>query len=447
MIYGVLLLTISIVLLLYIVYDLAKPYIAEKSIMMLIKNFNKSNFVVVDNDCSDRKCSDRPEDQDYIAGNKNTIIYRCVKNPEQPVPGLIIRDKKRFFEAVYSKLECGLGESYVAGDWDSDNLMQLMVNLSLNLANINNISYFDPATATATEHSKNQIESDKQNILHHYDVGNDFYKLFLTDPLMAYSCGIWEPTTKTLDQAQFNKVNIIIKKLNAKKGSRILDIGCGWGKIAEYVAARTNGHVTGITISDKQAEIKSTKNVTIELLDYRNLCRQYDCIYSIGMFEHVRAENYDLFFQTIKRCLVPGGRFVLHTIIGYNYCQADKESTMESFVLRHIFPGGQIPAPEWIVWAIQRAGLKIIHAEFWGGQHYARTLKEWRDRLLASKDYVVHNFDIKLLRTYDYYMASCYAQFTTGSLGIGHFVVTNEELVSTKNSFVYPGNCGLKNTQ
>jgi cyclopropane-fatty-acyl-phospholipid synthase len=256
--------------------------------------------------------------------------------------------------------------------------------------------------------------------------------------LILVDFGLNQPDT--LNDAQYNKVNTIIKKLQAKPGSSILDIGCGWGKIANYIANTTKSKVTGITISDEQEKYGLTTYnpdvVKIINMDYRGLKEQFDCIYSIGMFEHVRYENYDNFFQIIKKILKPGGRFVLHTIITFD--ESNKISRQgDNFVTTHIFPGGQIPQNDWIIQKARASGLNVVHFEGFGGQHYAKTLKTWRENIWKEKDYIRTKYPEQLLLKYDYYFAICEAGFNTGILGIGHYVIVPEPILSLENSFNY----------
>ena len=154
------------------------------------------------------------------------------------------------------------------------------------------------------------------------------------------------------------------------------------------------------------------------------------------MFEHVRYENYDIFFQIIKKTLKPTGRFVLHTIITFD--ESNKISTQgDNFVSTHIFPGGQIPQNDWVIQKARAAGLNIIHFEGFGGQHYAKTLKTWRENMWAEKDYIRTKYPEELLLKYDYYFAICEAGFNTGIMGIGHYVIVPEPILSLTNSFNY----------
>jgi cyclopropane-fatty-acyl-phospholipid synthase len=407
-----------IIILLIIIIFLSNKFlyilIAKPAILYLLKGFDKGNFIIVD--------------------NANTEIIMNINEPNKKITTVKLINQDNFFNNVYNKSELGLGESYMKGEWVTDDLVDFLNTICLNQTNPN-----IPKVSLKNVFSSSQ-DYDKSNIKHHYDVGNDFYLQFLRDDLNAYSCGFWFNPSDTLNNAQYNKVNTIIKKLQAKPNSSILDIGCGWGKIANYVSNITKSKVTGITISDEQEKYALVNydpaKVRIFNMDYRLLSEQFDCIYSIGMFEHVRYENYDSFFSIIKKCLKPNGRFVLHTIITFD--KADKIAKAgDNFVTTHIFPGGQIPQNDWILQKARANGLNTIHFEGFGGQHYAKTLKVWRENMLNEKNYILSKYPKELLLKYEYYFAVCEAGFNTGMLGIGHYVIVPDEILSTTNSFNY----------
>lgn len=403
-----------VILLFVIIYLVTTAFVNYQSIILYIfSKFDKGNFIIID--------------------KNNNELLQVINEPNQIVPVVKVLNKS-FFESIYSKSELGLGESYMRGEWVSDNIVEFLNTLCRNQ---NNPSIPSISLKSVFSTSMNY---DKSNIKHHYDVGNDFYMKFLQDDLNAYSCGFWFSPTDTLNTAQYNKVNTIIKKLNAKPNSQILDIGCGWGTIANYVATQTNSKVTGITISDEQEkyglENYNPNKVTIKNMDYRLLNGQYDCIYSIGMFEHVRYENYDIFFQTIKKCLKPGGRFVLHTIISFDQTEKIYQAG-DKFVTTHIFPGGQIPNNDWILNKARANNLNICHFEGYGGQHYAKTLNNWRKLMWKESEYIKINYSTELLLKYDYYFASCESAFNTGMMGIGHYVIVSDPILSISNSFNY----------
>ncbi len=411
LILWILLITIIII----VFYNLTKIFIPKPVVIYILSTFDKGNFILID--------------------KNNLELVKIINEPNNIIPIVKILDQNAFFTSLYESGELGLGESYMRGEWimaDNSNIIDFLNTIARNHSNSNL-----PQCSLQDIYSFSQ-DYDKSNIKHHYDVGNDFYLQFLRDDLNAYSCGFWFNTNDTLNSAQFNKINTIIKKLDVKPGSSILDIGCGWGKIAKYVSDVTKSKVTGITISDEQAKFANQNynpdKVVVINMDYRNISGQFDCIYSIGMFEHVRYENYDAFFSMIKRTLKPGGRLVLHTIIIF-----EKTHTVlkigDNFVLKHIFPGGQIPNNDWILNKARANGLNIIHFEGFGGQHYAKTLRTWRENMWKEKDYIRSKYPEELLLKYDYYFSICEAGFNTGYLGIGHYVIVSDPILSINNSF------------
>lgn len=403
------------IVLLFIIYQLSNIFLPKPVVLYMLSTFKKGNFCLIN-------------------AKTGEELVKVMNQPNEIVPIVKIYSQKNFFNSIYKKNELGLGESYIRGEWSCDNLVKFLNTLCLNQHNPN-----IPSISLKIVSSSSQ-DYDKSNIIHHYDVGNDFYLQFLRDELNAYSCGFWFKPNDTLNDAQYNKVNTVIKKLNAKEGSTILDIGCGWGKIAQYVSLQTKCKVTGITISDEQEKYaNSTYNpeqVMIINMDYRKISGTFDYIYSIGMFEHVRYENYDKFFQVIKKCLKPGGRFVLHTIITFDNSSTTNK-TGDNFVTTHIFPGGQIPHNDWILNKARVNGLNISHFEGFGGQHYAKTLKTWRENMWKEKEYIRSKYPEELMLKYDYYFAICEAGFNTGILGIGHYIIVNESLLTLSNSFGY----------
>lgn len=352
-----------------------------------------------------------------IKDNKGKTLIN-IKRTSTPQAEIVVNDTRKFYEALVFKGEVGLGEAYTEQVWNTPDLASLCLLLMQNYDTIGKPDLYDTHKSTKDDYSQ---------IQHHYDVGNDFYKTFLTDQLMAYTCAFWFSPTDDLNKAQFNKVNTIIRKLNASPGQRILDVGCGWGQIADYIQKQTKTNVTGITLSKEQVKHiqNNVKNITALLTHYNELNspNTYDRIYSIGMLEAVRAANMDKFMQKMAESLKPGGRMVIHSITS-----AKQETTKESgatkcFITTHIFPGGQIPFAPWVVEAAMKAGFKLVHKETYGGLHYAKTLRAWRANLLQNYDKLKKlNYKDKTIRAYDYYFAICEAAFWVGNMDLTHFV-------------------------
>lgn len=403
-----------IIIILIIFYLSTKSHIAEYIIISMLSTFEIGNFELIDT-------------------KNNKTLLKIINDNKKSVPKVYISNKKVFFDSIYHDSEVGLGETYMHGIWYSDDLTTFLLNLQLNRNNKN-----IPKFSAYNFYNKN-LDNDRKNIEHHYDVGNDFYETFLTDSLEAYTCAFWYNSTTTLEQAQLNKVNTVINKLKPIPGSKILDIGCGWGKIANYVSEHTKCHVTGITISDEQVKFgqqyNNKNNVTILKKDYRDLNTKYDYIYSIGILEHVRYENFDEFFRMIKRCLKPGGKFLLHNIVSIE--PTDKHHVSKTFISKYIFPGGQIPMTEWIIDSLHRNNLTVVHTEFFGGQHYAKTLNEWNKNMLSKSDFIADKYSKELILKYEYYFKICEAAFTSGVMGIQHILITNDITVTVDNNFLY----------
>ena len=408
---NIIIIVFIVIITICIIYNFLKVPIARMFVFYILNGLNKGNFTLIDS-------------------HDNEII-RIENDSKKYMPIIKIINEDNFFTKIFALGEVGLGESYMNGDWVSNDLSGFMNSMALNM---NNTRIPDVSIGKIFN---TDLDYDKSNIAHHYDVGNDFYMKFLKDDLSAYTCGFWFNTTDTLNDAQYNKINTIIKKMNPEENKKILDIGCGWGKIANYVANKTKCKVSGITISDEQVSYANQTfnkdNVQIKNIDYRLVNEKFDYIYSIGMFEHVRYENYDSFFQMIKRCLNQDGRFVLHTIITFD--ETNKKAKKEGhFLTKHIFPGGQIPCNDWILDKVRNNGLNIIHFEGFGGQHYARTLKKWREYMIESKAYILEKYGIELFLKYEYYFAACEAGFNTGSMGIGHYIIVSDDILTTSKS-------------
>ena len=382
----------------------------------------------------------------FLDQNNRTIVeikgHKGMGDMRYPVY-VKINDEKMFFEAVALRGELGLGETYSKGVWQCVHTTDVLMFVELLIRNAHILQRKKKYSKASTSKS-----DDASNISHHYDVGNDFYKAFLTDSLMGYTCAFWFSPKDTLETAQRNKVDTIIRKLEIKKGERVLDIGCGWGHIGNYIAEKTGAIVDGVTLSSEQEDyIKTNKSLNhVYKMHYLELPEdvKYDKIYCIGMIEHVRSANYEKYFDKFYRMLRPGGRFVLHTILN-NPRHLDEASEAASlrgesvtFVTTHIFPGGQIPKYEWIINnATRKNKFLLAHSEGFGGQHYARTLMEWRRNLLEKKQEILQKgYSMDIIRAYDYYFAACEANFMLGGTYIGHFVLDKvHNLYESGNGF------------
>jgi cyclopropane-fatty-acyl-phospholipid synthase len=246
-----------------------------------------------------------------------------------------------------------------------------------------------------------------RNVAHHYDLDGRLYRLFL-DADQQYSCAYFETPDQSLDDAQLAKRRHLTAKLLTRPGATILDIGCGWGGLALYLAEIAGARVTGITLSQEQlaraqqraAERGRTADAAFRLQDYRDVSERFDRIVSVGMFEHVGVGHYDTFFRKCADVLNEDGVFVLHTI-----GRSGTPSVTNPWIAKYIFPGGYIPALSEMLPAIQRARLVVTDVEILQ-YHYAETLKAWRERFLAHREEVERLYDSRFVRMWEFYLAS-----------------------------------------
>lgn len=283
-------------------------------------------------------------------------------------------------------------------------------------------------------HTSTSKKNQEKEVTSHYDIGNDFYKLWL-DKTMSYSCAYFKQEEDTLYQAQVNKVDYILEKLSLKEGMKLLDIGCGWGFLLIEAAKKYKIKGTGITLSQEQ--YKEFKNrieteglqeyLEVELMDYRDLPKQkktFDRIVSVGMIEHVGRENYSLFINCVSEVLEKGGVFLLHFI------SALKEYPGDPWIKKYIFPGGMIPSLREVVSYMAENNFHILDVENLR-LHYNKTLLCWEKNYQNSLDKVREMFDEKFVRMWELYLASCAATFHNGIVDIHQILVTkgiNNEL-------------------
>ena len=252
----------------------------------------------------------------------------------------------------------------------------------------------------------------KKNVSHHYDISEKLYDLFL-DSNRQYSCAYFKNKNDTLEEAQSNKIDHIIKKLNIKPNQKVLDIGSGWGTLAINIAKKTQASVTGITLSENQMEYSKNKakelnlenQVDFKLIDYREINEKFDRIVSVGMFEHVGRKFYKSYFNTVSQLLKDKGVSLIHTIGSSN-----PPRDPQPWITKYIFPGGYTPSLSEIARPIEDSGLIISDLEVLR-IHYAHTLRHWKERFLSKKEIVLEMFDERFYRMWEFYLASCSAGF------------------------------------
>jgi cyclopropane-fatty-acyl-phospholipid synthase len=312
----------------------------------------------------------------------------------------------------------GFAEDYRAGRWDTDDLTALV---TLCLMNRHAFDRFIEGPLLSKVLSRlsymlklNSLKGSKRNIHAHYDLGNDFYGLWL-DPSMTYSAAIYNGPGDTLAQAQDNKYDRILDCLERNSGN-LLEIGCGWGGFAARAAERGDFGLKGITLSEEQRDYASRRlggGAQIALEDYRHQRGTFDHIVSIEMFEAVGERYWPAYFGKIGALLNRGGKAVLQTIT-MNEADFNTYRTGGDFIRSYIFPGGMLPAPSRFADQARRAGLKTS-APFYFGMDYARTLEGWLANFERNKDRVrALGFDDGFIRLWRFYLAACIAGFRTG---------------------------------
>lgn len=293
-------------------------------------------------------------------------------------------------------------------------------------------------------HDKKHSKSDIQK---HYDIGNDFYKLWLDDT-MTYSCAYFKHENDSLEQAQLNKVHHILNKLNAQPGGKLLDIGCGWGTLIITAAKEYGLNATGITLSEEQAsfitkrikEERLENKVTVLIKDYRDIRETYDYITSVGMFEHVGKENLSQYFQTISKRLNINGLALIHGITGQ--VGGNHGSGTNSWINKYIFPGGYIPRLTENLNHIASAGLQIADLEPLR-RHYQKTLELWTKNFHNALPEVQKTHDKRFINMWDLYLQSCAASFESGNIDIFQYLLSkgvSKDTMPMTRDYMYSAN-------
>jgi cyclopropane-fatty-acyl-phospholipid synthase len=341
-----------------------------------------------------------------------------------------------FFRRLAFGGEVGLGESYMAGEWESPAVADVLKVLITNQDAIRNGSMLLTLATRTLDNLRhfareNSLFGSRRNIREHYDLSNDFFRLFLDDS-MTYSCAIFRSETENLEQAQRNKLRAMITKARIGADDHVLEIGCGWGSFALEAVRETGCRVTGITISKEQHALARRRvteaglqdRITLLLRDYRHVEGRFDRIVSIEMLEAVGHEYFGDFFRCCDRLLKPQGLAVLQTITvpDHRYDQYRKGC---DWIQKHIFPGGHLPSLGALCGAMAENSRFVVEHLENIGIHYAQTLREWRLRFIRNVDEVAAlRFDRTFQRKWLYYLSFCEAAFATRSLGVLQLVLT-----------------------
>ena len=351
-------------------------------------------------------------------------------------PLLVVHDPAALYARVGDGALIGFGEAYLAGNWDSPQLVEVLEVLASHVARLvprplqmlRRLGTLRQPTSFANTRS-----GARRNIAQHYDLSNDLFALFL-DRTMTYSSGLFpqDPLVHhdsrradDLEAAQRRKIDRLLDEAHVGLGTRLLEIGTGWGELA-IRAASLGARVTTITLSEEQAVLARLRlaslgladRVDVQLRDYREVEGQFDAVVSVEMLEAVGAEYWETYFRTVDALLVPGGRFALQTItMPHDRMRATRRTW--TFIHKYVFPGGSLPSPEIINRIVARKTDLIVRDDLSFGRHYAATLAIWRERFEARADEVAElGFDATFHRMWRFYLAWSEAGFRSGYLDV-----------------------------
>ena len=386
--------------------DLEKTFLKA-----FLKNFQEESFIV-----------NLWDGEKVIVGEGEPQFTINIKNPLKKMD-------------LINSTSLAFGEAYMNGNVEFEG--DLYTILDVILRHINKFSTkFE--NLPQIFHKVTNKSKQKEEVTSHYDIGNDFYSLWL-DKTLSYSCGYFQNNNDSLYDAQMNKINHILKKLNLKDGLSLLDIGCGWGGLLIEAAKQYKVKGLGITLSEEQyikfkeriKEEHLEEYLEVRLMDYRDLKKskmKFDRIVSVGMLEHVGRSNYDLFFENVDAVLKESGLFLLHYISGI------KESEGDAWIKKYIFPGGVIPTLREIIYISAEYNYHTIDVESLR-RHYTRTLLEWYKNFQHNEEKVEEMFDEKFIRMWSLYLCSCAAAFNNGVVDLHQILFSkgiNNNLPNTR---------------
>ncbi len=378
----------------------------------------------------------------FILIDYNSNKYQIGKPIKEKPIKLRILDKSLHYKLIYYP-DLYFGEAYTDGSLMIENgtLTEFLEIVFKNIGR-NEVSLYSKLIKKVIGTYKyltnyNQITKSKKNVSHHYDISETLYDLFL-DEKRQYSCAYFKDENKTIDEAQNDKIEHIIKKLNIKPNQKVLDIGSGWGSLAIEIAKKTSSHVVGITLSENQLEYSKKKvkelnlgnQVDFKLIDYRQINEKFDRIVSVGMFEHVGKKYYQKFFNQVSKLLTEDGAALIHTIGSVN-----SPRDPQPWINKYIFPGGYTPSLSEVASPIEKSGLILSDLEVLR-MHYAHTLRHWKERFLFKKDQVLEMFDERFMRMWEFYLASCEMAFKWGDQVVFQLQLT-KKLTSVPNTRDY----------
>ena len=363
------------------------------------------------------------DDEKYLFGDPSQKLKVKIKINK---PGLTYQ--------IVKSGSTGLAEAYMRGDFETDDLTNLIeltaknIKLVYKFSGLLDFSLFNKIKSFLLKNNKSR---SKKNISKHYDLGNEFFSLWL-DPTLTYSSAIFDQKDNDLEKAQINKYKKLVELIKPKSGNKILEIGCGWGGFAEYVGKNHDVKLDCITISKKQFEYASNRifknglneKINIQFKDYRDVKQKYNSIASIEMIEAVGQNYLENYFKTIKTNLVSEGSAAIQAItIDDNLF--DRYKTKEDFIQKYIFPGGFLPSKKKLYDLSQNNGLAINQYNSYG-LHYSNTLKIWRDEFFKKWEEISkQGFDNKFKRMWHFYLSYCEAGFKSKNIDLIQFSLQN----------------------
>ena len=357
-------------------------------------------------------------------------------NVDKEIKADIKINTPRFYLNILRGGSIGLAECYVRDEFSTSNLTSLIeltaknIGLTHRFSGVLNIRFFKNLFQNLFY--SNTRSQSKEYISKHYDLGNEFFSIWL-DKTLTYSSAIYDKPNDDLAHAQLNKYNKLIDFIKPKTGDRILEIGCGWGAFAEHLGKNYDIKLDCITISKKQFDFTKKRifnaglneKVDIKFLDYRDLKGKYDSITSIEMIEAVGEKYLDKYFSTIKENLKPGGTGAIQAIVIKDEL-FDRYRKNEDFIQKYIFPGGFLPSLQLIKGYCKQSGLELTDCNSYG-THYSNTLKDWRNNFIRSwSDISKQGFDLSFKKIWDFYFSYCEAGFKSKNIDLIQFSLSNK---------------------
>jgi len=349
--------------------------------------------------------------------------------PESGPAGILKIENTAMFTRLLRRGDLGFAEAYMAGEWTTPDLSALLTCLDRNIERFGTLErgravvrWFKGLQERLFR--RNNRRGSLKNIAYHYDLGNDFYRLWLDDSL-TYSSANFSQAGEDLASAQANKYEHLLSLTDAKAGDHLLEIGCGWGSFAIHAAQSRGCQVTSLTLSREQYALARQRvqqagvadKVDIRLQDYRDVRGQFDHVVSIEMFEAVGEAYWPVFFDTLQQRLKPGGRAALQ-VITIDDAVFEQYRREVDFIREYIFPGGFLPSPSRFDALTEEAGLKVTSRRF-KGDDYAKTLGNWGERFQAVEKQVLdQGYDQRFIRMWEYYLAYCEAGFRNGRINL-----------------------------